>query len=523
MIETQVTKIRITMTKLPYLEKVCYAMGDAAANLVWRGALAYLAIFYTDTFGLTAAAAAMLFLVVRLSDGITDIIMGMVADRTETKWGKFRPWVLWSTPILGLSMVLVFTTPDFSYQGKLIYAYATYIALTLAYTLNNVPYSALMGVMTDNDQERTSLSGFRFAGAFLGGLAVMGFTPELVAYFGQGNDAQGYQYTMYLFAAVLVVLMLFTFVATQERVQVNNTNSATLTQELADLAKTLPFILMPLAGMTLFFYYRDLPTAIGLAIVTLFTYIAVKKLIAKPSENLSSSQQDMVDLLTNKPWLILLCIGFLTMMFNGVKYGVIAYYFKYFVANELLAGQYFVALLMVSVLGALSTNYLSKLMGRKSLFIIALVLSGGLTGCMFFIPQGNVFWVFILGCSAEFFAAIMPTLFFSMLGDAADYSEWKNHRRATGLVYSAGTFVQKTGGGFAGALVLLVLSSFGYDGMDINTIDSALPGMQWLMSWIPASFAFAGAVVMVFYPINNTLQQQITEQLSHRRASVSAA
>lgn len=510
------------MTKLPYLEKIGYAMGDAAANLVWRGALAYLAIFYTDTFGLTAAAAAMLFLVVRLSDGITDIIMGMVADRTQTKWGKFRPWILWSTPILGLSMVLVFTTPDISYQGKLVYAYVTYIALTLAYTLNNVPYSALMGVMTNDDQERTSLSGFRFAGAFLGGFAVMGFTPELVAYFGQGDDAQGYQYTMYLFAIVLVVLMLFTFTSTQERVQTANDSSISLNQELTDLAKTLPFILLPLAGMTLFFYYRDIPTAIGFTAVVLFTYFAIKKLVAKPSNTLSSSQQDLVDLLTNKPWLILLCIGFLTMMFNGIKYGVIAYYFKYYVGDELIAGQYFVALLIVSVLGALSTNQLSKLLGRKALFIVALTLSGLLTSAMFFIPPGNVLWVFVLGCSAEFFAAIMPTLFFSMLGDSADYSEWKNNRRATGLVYSAGTFVQKTGGGFAGALVLLVLSSFGYDGMDANTIEAALPGMQWLMSWIPAGFAFAGAVVMAFYPISDGLQKQITEQLSLRRAGTQA-
>ena len=195
------------MTKIPFYEKVGYATGDAAANLVWRGALAYLAVFYTDTFGLTAAAAAMLFLVVRLSDGVTDIIMGMIADRTNTRWGKFRPWILWSTPFLALFMVLCFTTPDLSDSNKLIYAYVTYIGLTLAYTVNNVPYSALMGVMTASDTERTSLSGFRFAGAFAGGLLVMGFLPDLVAYFGDGNDALGYQYSMYMFAGILIALM----------------------------------------------------------------------------------------------------------------------------------------------------------------------------------------------------------------------------------------------------------------------------------------------------------------------------
>lgn len=170
------------MTKLAIKEKVGYAMGDAAANLVWRGALAYLAVFYTDTFGLAASAAALMFLIVRLTDGITDIIMGMIADRTQTRWGSFRPWVLISTPLLGLFMVLCFTTPDLNDQGKLIYAYVTYLGLTLFYTLNNVPYSALMGVMTNDDIERTSLSGYRFAGAFMGGLFVMGFLPDLVIF-----------------------------------------------------------------------------------------------------------------------------------------------------------------------------------------------------------------------------------------------------------------------------------------------------------------------------------------------------
>jgi Na+/melibiose symporter-like transporter len=138
---------------------------------------------------------------------------------------------------------------------------------------------------------------------------------------------------------------------------------------------------------------------------------------------------------------------------------------------------------------------------------------------MYWVPQGQVIPVFVLGCSAEFFAAIMPTLFFSMLGDSADYSEWKHGRRATGLVYSAGTFVQKTGGGFAGALVLVVLSAYGYDGMDQQTINSALPGMQWLMSWIPAAFAFIAAALMWFYPLTDQQQESISIELSQRRAS----
>lgn len=493
-------------------------MGDAAANLVWRGALAYLAVFYTDTFGLTASAAALLFLVVRLSDGVTDILMGMIADRTRTRWGRFRPWIFVSTPFLGLFMVLCFTTPDLGPQGKLIYAYLTYIGLTLAYTVNNVPYSALMGVMTDSDRERTSLSGYRFAGAFVGGLFVMGFLPQMVSYLGQGDDASGYQTSMYVFAGLLIGLMMITVLGTKERVSLEHDASMPLKQEFKDLGKQLPFIVGPLLGISLFFYYRSWPTFLFLAVMMSITGIAIKRLISVPDDTRSRSQQDIIDLLTNKPWLILLGMGFLTMMFNGIKYGVIAYYFKYYVGDELLAGQYFAGLLMISVAGALCTDKLVGLWGRKSVFIIALLASSALTSGLFWVDASQISMIFMLGCAAEFFAAMMPTLFFSMLGDSADYSEWKTGRRATGLVFSAGTFVQKTGGGFAGALVLVVLASYGYDGMDARTIESALPGIVLLMSVIPTVFAILGAVLMSFYPISDEQQKSMTETLIQRRA-----
>lgn len=508
------------MTKLPLYEKVGYAMGDAAANLVWRGALAYLAVFYTDTFGLAASAAAVLFLVVRLSDGVTDIIMGMIADRTNTKWGKFRPWILWSTPLLCIFMVLSFTTPDLSTSAKLVYAYVTYIGLTLAYTMNNVPYSALMGVMTGDDKERTSLSGYRFAGAFLGGLLVMGFLPNMVKFFGSGDDAIGYQYTMYAFSALLLVLMIITVMTTKERVVPVQQNAEKLGTELIDLAKQLPFLIVPLMAMSLFFYYRNLSTAIFfVAIFASLTWYIRRTIRMSASADVTGSKKDMLDLMTNKPWLVLLGIGFLTMMFNGIKYGVIAYYFKYFIGEELLAGQYFIALLVVSILGALSTSYLAEKFGRKNLFIIAMVVSSLITCGFYWIPADNITMVFAIGCGAEYFAAMMPTLFFSMLGDSADYSEWRNGRRATGLIFSAGTFVQKTGGGFAGALVLVVLAKYGYDGMDPETINAALPGMKQLMSFIPAAFGIAGAALMLLYPLTEELQIQMSQELKERRAA----
>ena len=534
--------------KLSILEKSGYAMGDAAANLVWRGALAYLAIFYTDTLGISAAAAALLLLLVRLSDGMTDIVMGMVADRTQSRHGRFRPWILWSAPVLGLFMVLAFTAPDLSPGMKLAWAYFTYIGLTLAYTVNNVPYSALMGVMTPSHNERSVLSGYRFAGAFLGGILVMGFTPMMVEYFGQGDSAQGYQRTMYVFAALLVTLCIITFVTTRERVE-SAVNQASLGKELKDLAFNLPLIIVPLMAISAFFYavtqepdarYQLDPTITGIVslLVLAATGYFVRRLIRMPESATTPSQRDLIDLLTNKPWLMVLGLGFLTMLFNGIKYGVIAYYFTHYVGDAALAGIYFMVLLAVSIVAALTAGYLGRLLGKKTLFIISLSVSGILTCGLFYLPpdgfwvfnlnlswiplledglEVRIYWVYLLGGAAEFFAAFMPVLTFSMLGDTADYSEWKHGLRATGLFYSAGTFIQKTGGGFAGALVLVVLAGYGYVGTDPETIKAATAGMVHLMSWIPALFAFLAILLLVVYPLNAERMNQIEYELRQRR------
>lgn len=520
--------------KLSILEKSGYAMGDAAANLVWRGALAYLAVFYTDTLGISAAAAAMLLLIVRISDGMTDIVMGMVADRTQSKHGKFRPWILWSAPILALFMILAFSTPNVSTEMKLVWAYFTYIGLTLAYTVNNVPYSALMGVMTSSHEERSVLSGYRFAGAFLGGVLVMGFTPDMVAYFGQGDDSKGYQQTMYVFAALLVILCLITFFTTKERVK-SVASQASFGRELKDLAWNLPIIVVPLLAIAVFFYSVTQPaddifqlnpfyTGIICALVIFIVWYFVQRLIKRPESGTTPSQRDLIDLLTNKPWLMILGLGFLTMLFNGIKYTIVAYYFTHYIGEPTLVGRYFIVLLIVSIIAALIAGYLTRLMGKKTLFAISLVVSGILTGLLSFAGPEDVLYIFILGGAAEFFAAFMPVLIFSMLGDAADYSEWKHNRRATGLFYSAGTFIQKTGGGFAGATVLAVLGAYGYVGTDPKTIPDSLAGMILLMSWIPAIFAFASIALLIVYPLNTQRMGEIEADLTARReqAAVSA-
>ena len=445
------------MEKLALKEKIGYALGDTAANIAWRSITTFLLVFYTDVFGISAAAAGLLLLVARISDGGLDIVVGMLADRTNTKRGKFRPWILYSAVPLGIFMALTFTTPEFSYNGKLVYAYFTYILMLFIYTANNIPYSALMGVMTSSHKERTSLSSFRFAGAYLGGIITQGFLIYLVMFLGNGNKNLGYQYSMYLFAVLLVLFLLITYVTTKERV-------------------------------------------------------------APPKDQHTKIGKDLKDLVTNRPWLILLLIGFLFVTYNSIKQGITVIYFERYLNNVSLTAVYMVALLVISVIAALVTTPLANIIGKKELFIYVIIFSGLANGLIYFFGPSDITAIFILGILSEFGAGIMPVLFFAMLGDSADYSEWKNNRRATGLFYSAGTFAMKFGGGVAGAVIGFVLSAYHYNGMEISTIHGAIPGIKLLMSWVPVIFALTGAVALLFYPLNRKKMDQIEVDLNARKA-----
>lgn len=445
------------INKIKLSEKIGYALGDTASNIAWRTLTTFLLVFYTDVFGISAAAAGVLLLITRMTDGVSDVIMGMIADRTNTSKGKFRPWILWSALPLGVILALTFTTPDFGPTGKLIYAYVTYIALTLAYTASNVPYSALMGVMTADDKERTSLSSFRFAGAYLGGIITQGFLLYLVLFLGNGDENKGYQYAIYLLSAVLVIFLLITYQSTQERVK------------------------------------------------------PVKK-------EGGSIWNDLKDLLSNRPWLILLLVGFFFVTYNSIKQGITVIYFKRYIDHETLAASYMVALLVVSMVAALITTPLAKRFGKRELFIYVTLFSGITNGLLYFAGPDDLELIFGLGILSEFGAGIMPVLFFSMLGDSSDYSEWKTGRRATGLVYSAGTFAMKFGGGAAGAIIGFVLSSYGYDGLKEETMAGALPAIKMLMSWVPALVTIPAIIALVVYPLSKTKLEGILVELNDKRA-----
>lgn len=444
--------------KISLKEKVGYALGDTAANIAWRTLTTFLLIFYTDVFGISAAAAGVLLLITRMSDGVTDIIMGMIGDRTNTKNGKFRPWILWTAVPLGVILALTFTTPDFGPTGKLVYAYITYILLTLIYTASNVPYSALMGVMTSDETQRTSLSSFRFAGAYFGGILTQGLLIYLVLYLGGGDENKGYQYAIYLLSAVLAGFLVITYFTTKERVKPKKESGGNIWQDLSDLLK-------------------------------------------------------------NKPWLILLVVGFMFVTYNSIKQGITVIYFKRYLNFETMAASYMVVLLVVSMVAALVTTPLSNYFGKKRLFIYVMAFSA-VTNAMLYIAQpGDYTLIFVLGSLSEFGAGIMPVLFFSMLGDAADYSEIKNGRRATGLVFSAGTFAMKFGGGAAGAITGFLLSSYGYDGMDETTVTGAIPAIKMLMSWIPALIAIPTIGFLIAYPLSTNKLESVNTELEELKVS----
>ncbi|MDP5061847.1 MAG: MFS transporter [Maribacter sp.] len=528
-------------TKISLKEKIGYALGDGAANIAWRGVATFLFIFYTDVFGLSPVTVGVLFLVARFSDGISDVLMGIIGDRTKSKYGKFRPWILWTAIPLGIILSLLFTSPELSDSGKIAYAYVTYIVFTLIYTANNIPYGALMAVMTGDDKERTSIGSFRMAGAFAGGMLVQGALLFLVAYFGNVDpkikvdklDENQYEVAVTATKDVEHVnvktengIALFSWQEAPSGTGENTpTNNKSFTMEEGgeytfllsgekDITPDSIVLIDQQSGYSTSMYIM----AALLALLMMITFYSTRERVLPPKNQKADLKQDFKDLVKNKPWLVLLGIGLLFNIYNSIKQGIVVIYFTHYLNDQLLSASYLIALSLASILGAFLTASLSKKLGKRNLFIYALLFSGLVNALLVFCTPENIAGIFSLGIISELAAAMFPTLFFVMLGDAADFSEWKNGRRATGLIYSAGSFATKFGGGIAGAVIGLVLGAFSYDGQDSSSIQGAFPGMVMLMSWVPAIVTVVAAGLMFLYPLTAKKMDEITIDLNQRRA-----
>jgi glycoside/pentoside/hexuronide:cation symporter, GPH family len=444
--------------KLSFREKFGYSLGDLAANFVFQALLALQLDFYTHTFGLTAAQAGTMTLVIGLGVAFLNPVMGVIADRTNTKWGKFRPWLLWTSLPFGVICVLTFTTPNISPGAKIVYAWTTYILLRIIYTMNNVPYASLNAVMTSDPDERNSISTYRQIAANSAGFIVASLAIPMVRFFGHGDDARGYQYTMGLLSALSVIFFIVAFFSTKERIQPDPQQKTSLSRDLADLFKNRPWIVLFLA--------------------TLFYFAAIV-----------------------------------------VRGNVMLPYFRYVAGNVDLYSWFNGFGLAALLVGVACSTAVTRRMGKRFLFIASMTWSGLFSAALFIIPPHATITIIAAEALRQFSFGLSGPLIWSMMGDVADYGEWKTARRASGTVTAAVVFALWAGLALGGAVAGWILDLYGFVSKADLQSSHAQSGIL-LTASIYAGLAFlAAAVCMFFYPISRELNQRIANELTERRKS----
>jgi GPH family glycoside/pentoside/hexuronide:cation symporter len=441
-------------TRLAWRERIAYGFGDVASSLYFQIFIAYLAFFYTDVFGISAVALGTMIFVVRTIDWTTDIVMGAIADRTHSRWGRYRPWLLWSIiPFVG-SGILMFTTPDISQSAKLVYAYATYTLCVLVYTMINVPYSALMGVMTSNSEERTVLSSARVIGSGLAGVIIFATIVPLREFFGESvNPQRAFTLTVAVYAIIAAGAFLFTFMGTRERIRVVPTKDDSLRRDLRLLTK-------------------------------------------------------------NGPWLILITVSLLTIISMALRAGSTVHFFKYVVGNESLAAGVLLVGAATQMVAVASTKYIARLFGsKKAAYAALMILMSLLNFGFYFIPtdRPDVYTAFQI--AATFASGPIIALFFAMIADTASYGLVRLKQKSTGLLFSGGTFSLKLGWSIGPAAAMWLL---GYVGFQANVAQSegTLLGLKMMMSFVPGAVGLiAAAVLLAFYKINGEMEQQIESEV----------
>jgi GPH family glycoside/pentoside/hexuronide:cation symporter len=439
-------------------EKIGYSLGDAASNFYWKTFEFYVVFFYTDVFGISAAAVGTMMLITRFADAVADPVMGSIADRTKSRWGHFRPYLLWGALPFAAAGVLTFSTPNLGGGAKLIYAYVTYSLLMFIYTAVNIPYSALMGVISPNSQERTSISSIRFIGAFTAGMLVQFCTLPLVKFLGHGSDTRGWQLTMVVYGICAITLLLLCFATTKERV-------------------------------------------------------------APPAQQNPNIKSDVINLFGSKPWIVLVGVLLLTLAAFAVKGSVTAYYFKYFVHREDLIGLFLLSNGFAFIVAVSLTSYLNKFFGKKPLFIFALG-AGGLIVMLFSLAKPeDIGLMFGLQIVSSFVIGFNSPLVWAMFADTADHAEWRTGRRNTGLVFASAIFSTKIGFAIGAWMLGLILAFFGY-AANVAQTSRSIHGIILSMSWIPGVMLVMAAATMALYPLNDTLMVKIEAELKERRGEV---
>ncbi|MBN7818595.1 MFS transporter [Bowmanella yangjiangensis] len=482
---------------LTITEKVGYSLGDLAANLIFQTLMTFLAFFYTDVYQIPPAQAASIIFVGGLIGAFFNPLMGLIADRTQTRYGKFRPWILWTSVPFGLIALAAFSTPDFGPDGKLVYAFVTYVLLVIIYSANNLPYSALSGVLTGSMAERNSLSAYRFVAVMVAQFIIQALLLPLVLILGDGDKALGFKNTMTIFSVVGIVFFLITFITTKERV------------------------------------------------------ITV-------TEGHSSIAQDLRDLLHNRPWAIMLILTILVFVTLSLKGGMYVYYFENYLHEAQIAvflqdigfNQFIAGLnslltsiglnafhwpedaatsgfslfnaggILLMIVGIGFSKPLADRFGKRDVFAIALFISTLFILVFYLLPADAIGLVFLAQILHGFFYGITIPLLWAMIADVADYSEWKNHRRATAIIFSAMIFGLKLGLSIGGALVAAILAQYDYNAALVTQTPQTIEGIKLSVSLFAAIPFLIGVVIVSRYEINKRREHQIELELSQRRQAL---
>ena len=448
--------MEITTTKLSVKEKIGYGLGDTASHFVWDMVGFWLLIFYTDVYGISAAAAGTIMLVARFWDMAIDPVIGVISDRTNTRWGKFRPYILFGAIPYAVLAILTFTTPNFGATGKILYAGATYVLLMTAYAAINLPYSALGAVMTDDTYERAGLNTYRFIAGFAGQFVVTGLALTIAEFFGGGDKARGFQYTVFLFAGLSLIFFFITFKATRERVQ-------------------------------------------------------------PPKAQVNSLKKDVGNLFKNKAWIILALVGIISFIMFAMQNAAIAYYFKYYLGRENNV-QLFNVIGTVALIVALPLSKpLAKRFGNRNVFIGSSLISGLFFMLIYLAGVTDLTAIYIFNIIAKMAYAPAVPLLWTMIADSADYGEWTTGRRATGLYFSAAVFAQKAGWGIGAAIAGWILAASSFVPNAVQN-DTAITGIKLLVSVIPGILYMSCALFMIFYKIDTKTTALMKKDLDERRA-----
>ena len=466
--------------KIRLSEKIGYGLGDMSSSMFWKLFGAYLMIFYTDVFGISAAVVGTMFAVTRVWDSFFDPIVGAVADRTSSRWGRFRPYLLFLAVPFGVIGILTFLTPPFGQTGKIVYAFITYALMMMVYSAINVPYASLLGVMSPDPADRNTLATYRMTFAYLGSfLALLLFMP-LVNAFGGGDSGRpmlgwltapqaGWLMAAGVIAVVCVLLFLGCFALTKERVR---------------------------------------PVRQGK----------------------TSLKTDLRDLLHNRPWWILLGAGVASLVFNSIRDGATVYYFKYYVDETavgsisflglpfVLSGLYLAVGQAANILGVILAAPVSNRIGKRRTFMAAMAVASVLSIAFFWLGKDQLVPIFILQALISVCAGSIFPLLWSMYADCADYSELQTGNRATGLIFSSSSMSQKFGWAFGTAITGWMLAQFGFQANAVQSAET-LQGIRMFLSLLPAAGAFLSLVFIYFYPLSEQKMRQITHELEEKRTA----